>query len=230
MTMPKNEQPQLNLNNNLSEVNRLLEIHLQLVGNKPGYKHNVAVLNKSAIILLVACWEAFIEDLAETAYNIILRRATNYSQINNKVLGCVGKYIKESKNDLEVWQLAGTGWKNELQKYKEDLFSRYIGKLNTPRREQVDELYKMLFGIPSISTNWHWGGMKTENAIKKLDRLITIRGAISHRVTASNKIYKEHVVDYTSFINHLSIAMSNSIRTEIIKLTTTEPWPLYNYE
>ena len=36
---------------NLSEVKRLIEIHTQITGGKPGFKHKVEVLNKSAIVL-----------------------------------------------------------------------------------------------------------------------------------------------------------------------------------
>jgi hypothetical protein len=52
-------------NDNVAETERLIDIHSALTGKERGYRHNVEVLNKSGIVLLVACWEAFIEDLAE---------------------------------------------------------------------------------------------------------------------------------------------------------------------
>ena len=60
---------------NLSEIARLLEIHKEISGPGPGYKHNVQVLNKSAIVLLLACWEAYVEDLAESAFNFMLSKS-----------------------------------------------------------------------------------------------------------------------------------------------------------
>lgn len=60
---------------NLGEVSRLYEIHTQISGHGPGYKHDVQVLNKSAVVLLVACWEAFIEDLALSAFDEMLEKA-----------------------------------------------------------------------------------------------------------------------------------------------------------
>ena len=48
-----------NLLKNLTEVLRLAEIHQQLTGARRGRRHNVAILNKSGIVLVVSCWEAF---------------------------------------------------------------------------------------------------------------------------------------------------------------------------
>lgn len=229
MAMPKNDQPHQALWNNLGEVLRLLQIHTELVGDKPGYKHNVEVLNKSGIVLLVACWEAFVEDLAETAFGILLRRAASHNDISSKVLAQAGKLLLQTGNDLEVWQLAGDGWKAVLQRYKKNITERYIGKLNTPKPEQVDEIYRCLFGIQNISTTWHWTGMNAKNAVEKLTALVALRGSISHRVAASRKVHKDLVRDYNDFINHLAVATSNAIREHIMKLTNSEPWDYFTY-
>ena len=61
--------------NNASEVERLVEIHAKVAGKGRGRRIGVEVLNKSAIVLLVACWESFIEDVASSAFNIILDKA-----------------------------------------------------------------------------------------------------------------------------------------------------------
>jgi hypothetical protein len=42
---------------NVVEVESLLKIHRKLTGPGPGRRH-VEVLNKSGIVVLVACWEA----------------------------------------------------------------------------------------------------------------------------------------------------------------------------
>lgn len=69
--------------------------------------------------------------------------------------------------------------------------------------EQVDEIYRCLFGLQTISTSWHWTGMKAEKSVGKLQKLVTLRGSISHRVSASEKVHKELVRDYNNFINHI---------------------------
>jgi hypothetical protein len=43
-----------NLNSNISEVLRLVEIHTKMTGSGRGRRHNVAILNKSGIVLMVS--------------------------------------------------------------------------------------------------------------------------------------------------------------------------------
>lgn len=63
------------LQDNMSAVERLAKIHEEIAEPTVGRKAGVEVLNKSAIVLLVACWESYVEELAETAFEILLDRA-----------------------------------------------------------------------------------------------------------------------------------------------------------
>lgn len=49
---------------NCGDVTRLLEIHGQIAGDAPGRKYRLEVLNKSAVVLITAFWEAYCEDIA----------------------------------------------------------------------------------------------------------------------------------------------------------------------
>jgi hypothetical protein len=60
---------------NAAKVDRLNEIREAVGGSGPGYKAGVEVLNKSEVVLLVACWEAFVEDLAERGFEEMLKQA-----------------------------------------------------------------------------------------------------------------------------------------------------------
>jgi hypothetical protein len=53
---------------NMSAVERLLQIHVKLGGERPGRRWGSEELNKSAVVLLVACWEAYLEDLCRCAF------------------------------------------------------------------------------------------------------------------------------------------------------------------
>src|SRR6266404_6762364 len=52
---------------NCADVDRLLEIHADLAGPAPGRKFGVEVLNKSAVVLICAFWEAFVEVIVAEA-------------------------------------------------------------------------------------------------------------------------------------------------------------------
>jgi len=215
---------------NLGEVYRLIEIHTRVAGKKPGFKHNVEVLNKSAIVLLVACWEAFIEDLAETAFTILLKRTKRHDFLPPKVLTEVSKRLKESKDDREIWKLAGEGWKSVLKEHKNSMLQRYKRNFNTPKHQQIDNLYEVLLGIKRISSHWHWQGIRANSSIRKLQRLVVLRGSIAHRVAASQKVHKGDVIDYVKFINRIAVKTSNTVCKVIRKKTGKEPWSLFSYE
>ncbi|MBI2440940.1 MAG: hypothetical protein HYV35_06160 [Lentisphaerae bacterium] len=213
----------------MAEVERLLEIHAKTVGKKKGRKYGVEVLNKSAIVLLVACWEAFVEDLAEDAFTILLRRVKNHGVFSNKVLTEAGKSLKDSNNPCDIWKLAGDGWRSVLKDHKTALFERYIGKLNTPRPSQVDALYESLLGIKQLSDSWHWKKMTPDTARTRLDKLIELRGSIAHRVKSSSKVLKKNVKDHIDFVNRVAVQTSNAVHETILKATGKEPWPTFTY-
>jgi hypothetical protein len=198
-------------------------------GKGPGYKHNVEVLNKSAIVLLVACWESFVEDVAETAFSILLRRARKYDLFAARVRSDAAKPLKEAKDERAVWKLAGDGWRSVLKDYKVSLLEKYIGKLNTQRPSQVDAIYDSLLGIRSISSYWRWQHTTADNSRRKLDDLIDLRGSIAHRVEARYKVGKNDVRDYIDFINRIAAITSNAARSPVLGKTGKEPWPEFTY-
>lgn len=221
--------PHLNLWNNLNEVDRLLQIHARVAGKKRGRKYNVAVLNKSAIVLLVACWEAFVEDLAEDAFSIMVKRAKAHGIFPKKVLVEAAKPLKDATNPCDLWKLAGDGWKGVLRDHKVALFERYIGKLNTPKPAQVDALYETLLGIKTVSNTWHWNRVTSDDARRALDDLIELRGSIAHRVAASRKVLKNDVRKQIDFVNRIAVQTSNTVRQFVLSATGKESWPEFSY-
>jgi RiboL-PSP-HEPN len=217
------------LNQNILEVRRLLEIHEQVGGATPGRKHNLEVLNKSGIVLLVACWEAFIEDLASAAFDVMLAHATDHTIFPADVLTLASSDLKSSLDSREVWKLAGTGWRVVLQAHKAELFKEYVGKLNTPKPKQIDVLFSRLIGMPSVSHGWSWRGMSSSAAISKWDRLVELRGSIAHRVAAAESVHKSTVADHIEFIFRLSVQSSNRTRSFLYARTKERPWPSYHF-
>lgn len=49
------------------DIDRLLRIHADIAGRSAGRKYGVEVLNRSAIVLLTAMWEGYIEDVSAEA-------------------------------------------------------------------------------------------------------------------------------------------------------------------
>ena len=186
------------------------------------------VLNKSAVVLLVACWEAYIEDLATTAFEYMLTQVTDANAIPARVLVSAVEGLKNSQDARAVWALAGDGWRAVLQAHKADVLLDHVKGLNTPRHKQIDSMFDSLLGLRWLSNGWRWQGMTVARSRDKLDGLVTLRGDIAHRVAASTSVLKRDVIDYAEFIWRLATTSSNSVRAHLIQFTPGEPWAAYS--
>jgi HEPN superfamily RiboL-PSP-like protein len=219
-------EPLDSMKKNMFEVVTLLDIHT----DTKVHSSKLQVLNKSSIVLAVACWEAFIEDLATDAFNIILKNSITPDVFPSKVLALAANKLKLEDDERKIWNIAGDGWKNVLEDYKEELFKKSIGKLNTPRVEQIDNIFNQLIGMKKLSRKWHWAGMSNNNAIQKLDELITTRGEISHRAATSKFISKKYARDSIYFLTRLSVKSGNNVGRYIETCTGKNPWATWNFK
>ena len=226
MTIPISELPPHlgHLVRNLQDVTRLTEIHSQLSGKSRGRKHGVEVLNKSAIVLLVACWESFIERLAENAFDSMLKHARGPQVFPNKVLAISSNALKQHQNDLEIWKLAGQGWRSILLAHRNDVLERHVGKLNTPKPEQIKSLFETLLGISDVTQCWSYQKMSPKLAETKLTELVVLRGDIAHKVTTSTSVQKATVTYYIDFIGRLAGRMSSRVGLFVEERTQHIPW------
>lgn len=215
------------IEDNISEVKRILAIHEELTGKGPGYRANVEVLNRSAIVLLVACWEAFVEDLAGLAFELLFTGAKKPQVFPKKVLVKASNVLRSSADEGEVWKLAGDGWKKVLEKHKNEVIASCCGKMNSPRATQVDMLFESLLGIKKISSNWHWPGSSVKDSITNLEELVNLRGAIAHRAKAGTSVYKKTVRRYMNLIYWISMKTSNTVVWHLHEKLDRWPWPIY---
>ena len=227
--MPNHPTHFENMRLNFQEVKRLVSIHGDVAGVGAGYKTGVEVLNKSGIVLLVACWEAFIEDIVSTAFDFIFEKSTAHTAFPDSVLTLASKSLKEANDERMVWQLAGTGWQTILKAHKEKTLSKYLDNFNTPRAENVDVLFSKLIGLNQVSSCWSWRGLSNNEAKNKLSNLITLRGSIAHRVAASQTVYKNDVTVHMDFIRRLAVKTSNRTRQHIYERTGEWPWLRYRH-
>ena len=90
---------------NISDVIRLIEIHRQLAGPAQGRRVGLECLNKSAIVLILATWEAFVEDLAENAFECMLANATRHNVFPQQVLDLAWKAFKSEPTPVSYTHL-----------------------------------------------------------------------------------------------------------------------------
>jgi len=207
-------------NENIREVDRLWKIHKQITTKGPGRKYDVQILHKSAIVLLVACWEAFVEDLAEQALTEMINGAKDHSVFPRSVL----ERVASTNSGMASWKLAGDGWKRVLRGNLEGVLKSTTGKLNTPRTAQTNDLFKKTIGLENISKSWYWPGRSISQAEGALDLLVTLRGSIAHRVTTASSVTLKHVKDSRGLINRIAVKSHNRTCDYLKERIGKSPW------
>jgi len=184
---------------NMAEVRRLLQIHGQLGGPGPGRRWGTEVLNKSAVVLLIACWEAYLEDVASLAFDAALNCCQEPRRFPKEVIKRVGESLRDAKDERVIWNLAGSGWKDVLSNYK----TKTIEKFHNPNSNSVDDFFHRVLGMKGISKCWHWAGMSLDRAKAKLDVIVNVRGSIAHRVRHSTPVRLATVKNYQGHVRRL---------------------------
>lgn len=178
------------------DIRRLLDVHTTLGGDARGRRYRLEVLNKSAIVLITAIWEAYCEDLAAEALEQLVVNANDASSLPKELKKQIASEIKADRNDLAMWELADASWKKRVQRRLADLTIDRNRKLNTPKSEGIDQLFRIAIGLTGVSDAWRWSKTSAELARKKLDRYVSLRGAIAHRGKGSASVKKADVEDY----------------------------------
>ena len=137
------------------------------------------VLNKSAIVLLSAFWEAFCEDLAAEALQEIVDEASDASALPKDLKKTIAKELKENPDQNTVWQLADDGWKVVLSNRMASLKASRDRRLNAPNSGNIDKLFSDSLGISSLSNSWYWKNMTVVAARQNLDLYLQLRHEIA---------------------------------------------------
>jgi RiboL-PSP-HEPN len=191
---------------NKSDVDRLLAIHLYLAGGDPGRKRGVEPLNKSAIVLITAIWEAYVEDIIAELLSHLVTCVPSANLLPKELRKRIAAEIKKDLREDAPWDLADNGWRDLALSRLEPLQEERNWGLKTPNAKNVNEYFSEATGLKSISSQWRWAGMSSVAAVNKLDSLLLLRGAIAHRSASTSSVKKVHVEDYFQFVQRLVVA------------------------
>jgi hypothetical protein len=195
-----------------NDVDRLLQIHRQLGGSGRGRKWNVEVLNKSAIVLTCAIWEAFVEDLVLEAAIHFASHVRVPDALPEMLRRQVARTLKADAHDFAVWRLAADGWKSEIRQHAERYVEESTGKFNTPKSANVISLYQKALGMDDITHRWGRHRMTSVQARTKLDGFIELRGEIAHRGEAAGSVKKDQAVGFLALVDELTSKMDSVVR------------------
>jgi len=71
--------------------------------------------------------------------------------------------------------------------------------------------------------------MTPVKARKELEKLVTLRGSIAHRVSTANSVHKKDVVRCDRTVTRLAIATHNAVNSYLEKSLGFKPWDDYKY-
>jgi len=210
---------------NAGDIERLLEFHQEKGGTSPGRRRGLEVLNKSAIVLITSFWEAYCEDIAAEGLEHIVKYGASSDSLPKDIKQIIAKELKSDPNDLFVWSLCGDGWKQILKTRLGRLQEQRNKRLNTPRTQNIDELFLQALGLSSVSSSWKWAKkMTAARAREKLDKYVTLRGEIAHRGIAAKAVTKAQVQDYFDFIKRLVSRTGSTVNSHVRTFTGKPLW------
>lgn len=214
----------IRLTDNMRDIETLSELFKLKTGAKRGRRaQNIQVIHKSAIVLLVACWEAYVEDLLKMSFKYFVRHCTDPSRVSNGVRKEILKSIGQ-----RTWDLAGNGWKRVLRNRSLDIL-KCVDRMDTPTAKNVDNLFSHLLGIAKISNDWRWGRVKTKTVRANLRGLLRRRHGIAHSVATKLPVSKNYVEKNTNMIWKLGELFSNAVATHIRLVIGKFPWDLVRW-
>lgn len=181
------------------DVDRLMEIHTDIGGTDVGRRVGVEVLNRSAIVLITAMWEGYVEDLAAEAVEHLVEHVQAPDGLPVALRRQVAAELKTDSHDLAAWKLAGDGWQAHLKGRLADYAVATARNLNTPMTDRVDGLFRRAVGLPRVSDSWEWHRMTAATARTKLDAIVKLRGDVAHGSGVARPVNKATV---TRALNH----------------------------
>lgn len=210
---------------NAQDIERLIGIHADIGGKGRGRRHGLEVLNKSAIVLITAFWEAYCEDIAAEGLAHIVKHSKSSDALPTELKKILSKKLKSQNNDLEFWKLSDDGWRLYLQSHFDELKESRDRKLNTPKSAQIDQLFLDAVGIEKISDSWKWGRSVTaKRSREKLDKFVSLRGSIAHRGQHETSVTKANVEDYFDFIKKIVARTGGQVNSHVLKITGKPLW------
>jgi len=195
----------------LVDVKNLLNIHTKNGGNDRG-KRGVEFesLNKSAVVLLCAAFEAYIENVIHECFDIHINRVDNVKNLSEAIASLVASRVKREKHELFWRELSGDGWKKIARQEVHIL----VDQLNTPKTKNIILLFEKTLGVKNIASNWTLHKNTVEQTSKKLDDFISKRGEIAHGAIQEKDYTKLFVTSSINVITQITEKIEERLKVE----------------
>ncbi len=170
----------MNFTNMTEDVQALLQHHdAQLDSARGRPPEKLEVFKRSALILTVTAWEAFVEDAIRVALDQRLEKAKSPEDVENTFNAVAEKWLTAKKDrrpkpeHLMDW--TENRWKDVISRQ----FRGELDRFHSPNSANIRSLSKTYLGF-DITKSWTWKRVMARAACSRLDRLIQRRGELVH--------------------------------------------------
>lgn len=226
--MPSNARKRFDQNS--EDIDNLIDLYRGVVdlwegGDEPepvpeGYE----VLFRSAVVLLVSFWEAYIEDICSESLNHLVKHATDAEKLPKDIKKQVADELKAAKNQIEMWLLADNGWRHYLEKRLPTMREARERSFNTPKAQNTADFVRKVLGINDIRTSWSFDGITPDMASKQLDKLVEVRGQIAHRGRVEQRLDEKYIEEHVAFLRNIVSKTGGRINSHVKKVTGKPLW------
>ncbi len=205
----------------LSDIRDLFEIADLLPGASKGERgrrsENQKVLHKSAIVLLTASWETYVENLLIESVDFLSSKAHTPDVLPIDLRKSISKY---DKNELFHWQFSGDNWRIITSTY----IRHSLRNFNTPKSSNIIEVFSSHLGIIDISKSWSRRNKAQEQAVETLDEWLNERHKIVHGDLSDPRYLKRDVISYQEFLEKTVSLTDEAVKKHLKKLVGIDPW------
>lgn len=214
------KQTKINFKTNIEDIESLLELSLSITNIE-----QKKVIFRSAVVLLIASWEQYIEQLANSSVLVLTNRLRDSSTLPENVKQSIANFaISEKRNNLRdfsdsVWLFADKGWKNAYFNYCEELTTNF----HTASPNNVKDLYWKLLGIRDLARNWCYSGIGSTQCVENLNDLINLRHDIAHgSITRVDEITQDYISENLIFLLTIAEKTYEAIIDRTAELSHTQ--------
>ena len=197
-----------NLNMNIADIESLLDLSV-----KAETSEQSQAIFRSAVVLLIASWEQYIEQLADKSIQILTDRLRNPDPIPEFVKQSIATFtVPEKRNNSQdfsesVWLFADKGWKTAYRNYCRNK----TANLNTASSHNIKDVFKTILGIRDVTECWTFKETGCNECIDRLNNLVELRHNIAHGAKLSKQLKIEDLCEYIEFISTISEHLFNTI-------------------
>ena len=208
---------------NADDIDHLIDLYQTMVSlsehDGEELSEGFEVLFRSAVVLMVSHWEAYVEDICGEALDHLVSHVDDPGKLPRELKKQVAKEIKSLQDESAIWQLANQGWKKYVRDRMAAFKQQRDRSFNTPKAQNTAEFIKQTLGIENIRDSWNFDGKGSTAVAEQLDNLIEIRGEIAHRGRIRQKLDADFITGQAKFLRRLVAKTGGRINKHIKQVT-----------